>query len=90
MHTIYVQSGLSNVSYLAPLVPVLGSPLAHREGVDTTQNKVVLKNISKFITKKNFAFLCSKDAQYIGGFLKENILQQIRFFSPFRHPQGHP
>ena len=40
--------------------------------------------------KINFAFLCSKDAQYIGGFLKENILQQIRFFSPFRHPQGHP
>ena len=43
VHTIYVQSGLSNVSYLAPLVPVLGSPLAHREGVDTTQKKVVLK-----------------------------------------------
>ena len=90
MHTIYVQSGLSNVSYLALLVAILGAPLAHREGVDTTQKKVVLKIFQNSLQKINFAHFCSKDAQYIGGFLKENILQQIRFFSPFRHPQGHP
>ena len=80
--TIYIKSGLSNVSYLAPLVAVLGAP--------TTQKKVVLKIFQNSIQKQTLLFLCSKDAHYIGGFLNENILQQIRFFSPFRHPQGHP